>query len=170
MEDFTYKNEDVQKRREIFRKDSLENDINFSKDILIIRASLKSSHEFSPMDYVYTIKNSLINQQMIEKALEHYHEQTPPNKLQSVYKSIISGIEHAVTMAISREEDYHVIIAKVNKKDVFKSQNSGEYHYDAEKPLKAISVIDVSAEDLVAKISDNISNIKQLNRKEKLTL
>lgn len=170
MENYLFTQKEIEKRREIFRKDSLNEDTSYSKDIIIVRAALKTSNDFNPMDYVYVLKNSLINDLVVKKAINSFNENKESYKNSNNENIIIGAINHAMTMTMGREEDYHVIIALVNKKDVYKSNNAGEYHYDGDKKIKAISIIDVSAETLEVKESNKLYEIKNLRKREKPTV
>lgn len=167
MENYLFTEKEIEERRKIFRKESLENDNSYSKEIIIIRAALKTSNEFNQMDYVYVLKNSLINDLVVKKTINSFNENKESYKNSSNENIIIGAINHAMTMTMGREEDYHVIIALVNKKDVYKSNNAGEYHYDGDKTIKAISIIDVSSDTLEVKESNKLYEIKNLRKREK---
>lgn len=162
MEDYDFNKEAIEERRKFFKGNSLEHENEYSKNVIMVRAALKQSNVFNNMDYVYILKNSLINDLMIKKSIISFNENKDKRLNSSNENTIIGAISHAITMTLTRGEDYHIIIALVDKKDVYKSRNTGEFHYDGKEAIKGLSVININSETIEVSESEDINEIKKI--------
>lgn len=97
--------------------------------VLIIRAVHYRTNTFKPMDYVM-VYDGVIPPSVYAKMKDYLDEGEPLITAQQ--KKVGWVASHAQTMAVSYSEQHHVIVARVDAKDVRKATNEGEYFYDGE--------------------------------------
>jgi len=134
----------VQARRTTFRKESLVA-AEFPRKYVVLRAMSKEANHLFAMDYAY-ISSASVTKAVAKRVVDAYLSGDRSRILSSTEKALMLCLDHAATMALSYSEPQHVTVAMVDNKHLFKAANPGEFFYDADRPLKTESLIDVSAE------------------------
>jgi hypothetical protein len=97
------------------------------KKVTILRAVNSRTNTFSPMDYVMTYQGGIS-----PRIYGHVEGFLNGDKdLESEQEKLIGWLgSHASGMAVSYQDEHHIIVARVKASDVFEASNNGEYFYD----------------------------------------
>lgn len=134
---------EVQLRRSAFRGESLVAG-EFPRKYVVLRAMSHEATHIFPMDYTYVSTGS-VTKSISKRVIDAYLSGDRSKILSSTEKSLMLALDHATTIALSHSEPQHVTVAVVDNRNLYKAVNHGEFFYDSVKPMKIVSLIDVSA-------------------------
>lgn len=136
----------VDERRRQHRMESLLAN-EFARKYVVLRAMDREAGHLLPMDYAY-ISNGSVVKTMAKNVVAAYENGDSSRLFSSTEKALYKTLEHAVTMAVSSCKPQHVTVAVVDNKHLYKARNEGEFFYDADKPKKVDTLIEVDAEGI----------------------